>query len=129
MPWQNSPEDRQRSNATYGADWRRARRRAMERAAWKCQIRMEGCQGAATQVDHITPVSQGGGHDLANLRAARTSCHGKVTAAQGEGPATILRLTRCRSSAHPGDSKSQSDDTESSGPRCVRAGVALFPLP
>jgi hypothetical protein len=59
MPWQNSPGDRQRSNATYGADWRRARRRAMERAAWKCQIRMEGCQGVATQVDHITPAPGG----------------------------------------------------------------------
>lgn len=85
MTWRKTPADRQRDNANYGADWRRARLACLRRCNWRCEIRLDGCQGAASQVDHIVPVSQGGGHDQGNLRGACRSCHAKVTAQQGGG--------------------------------------------
>ena len=85
MPWKNDRAARDRSNATYGADWRKARLKCLQRCQWRCEIRLAGCQGAASQVDHITPVSQGGTHDQSNLRGACKSCHAKVTAQQGGG--------------------------------------------
>jgi 5-methylcytosine-specific restriction protein A len=86
MPWQNTPGDRQRSDAAYrNAEYKRNRQQCMRLANWRCQIQMEGCAGAASQVDHIVPVSRGGTHELTNLRAACRSCHAKVTAQQGGG--------------------------------------------
>jgi len=85
MPWRNDEAARRHTSATYGAAWRRARAECLRRAKWRCQIRLEGCQGAASQVDHITPVSEGGTHDQSNLRATCTACHAKVTAQQGGG--------------------------------------------
>jgi hypothetical protein len=52
----------------------------MERCRWRCEIRLDGCQGAASEVDRIGPVSQGGTHDLGNLRGACRSCHARTTA-------------------------------------------------
>lgn len=83
MPWANDRRARDHSNATYGADWRKARLACLKRCRWRCEIRLDGCRGAASQVDHIVPVSQGGGHDQANLRGACASCHARVTARQG----------------------------------------------
>lgn len=83
MPWSNSPDDRRRSSATYGADWRRARDAAMRRDQWRCQLRLEGCQGAASQVGHILAVADGVDHRLTNLRSVCTACHAKRTAQQG----------------------------------------------
>lgn len=85
MPWRNDDAARKHSNATYGQAWRRARAECLRRAAWRCQLRLEGCQGAASQADHVIPVSQGGGHEQGNLRAACAACHAKVTAQQGGG--------------------------------------------
>jgi 5-methylcytosine-specific restriction enzyme A len=87
MPWGNTPEDRRRSNTTYGARWRRARTECLNRARWKCQLRLDGiCTGAATQVDHIQGVAEGGSlYDQANLRAACEPCHKARTAQQGGG--------------------------------------------
>jgi 5-methylcytosine-specific restriction enzyme A len=85
MPWPSDRESQRRSSTTYGAAWRRARDQCLHRAGWQCQIRLDGCQGAASQADHIIPVSQGGKHEQGNLRAACRSCHAKVTAQQGGG--------------------------------------------
>lgn len=85
MPWANSPEDRSRSAQVYGAEYRRNRTLALRRDKWRCQIRLPGCTGAASQADHIIPVSEGGTHDVSNLRAACKSCHQKTTAQQGRG--------------------------------------------
>ena len=85
MPWPTDRESKRRSDATYNAEYRRNRKICLERARWRCEIRLEGCTRRATQADHITPVSRGGGHGLGNLRAACESCHRKVTAQQGGG--------------------------------------------
>ena len=96
--WTSRNQDRMRQ---YQREWRRlnrdsarvseSRRRARKRAAhcikftaeqliqrWtyygnKCWI----CGGAATQTDHVKPLSKGGPHILANLRPICGSCNGR----------------------------------------------------
>jgi len=86
MPWANARESRLRSNTNYGAAYRRNRNECLRLAGWRCQIRLPGvCIGAASQADHITAVADGGGHELANLRAACSPCHKARTAQQGGG--------------------------------------------
>lgn len=83
MPWHKAPEDRQRDARRYGATWRRARDAHLRKVRWRCEIRGEGCRGAATEVDHIDGADNDPHHR--NLRAACSTCHGKVTAQQGGG--------------------------------------------
>lgn len=85
MPWSNSPGDRRRSAQTYGSAWRKARDAAMRRAHGRCELRLDGCIGAASEVDHIVGVADGGGHDQSNLRPVCGPCHAKRTAQQGGG--------------------------------------------
>jgi 5-methylcytosine-specific restriction endonuclease McrA len=95
VPWANTPADRAHTARTYGAKWRKARLACLRAANWRCQIRLEGCQGAASQVDHIDQAASDPGHR--NLRAACKSCHGKVTAQQGGG----YRIPANRATADP----------------------------
>jgi 5-methylcytosine-specific restriction endonuclease McrA len=89
MPWQKTPEDRRRDQAIYGSpEYKRNREAAKRRAGGRCEV----CQHPHTrlQADHIIPVSQGGGHSLANLRMSCTGpgtcqCHDKKTATEGGG--------------------------------------------
>lgn len=83
MPWEKTRADRQRDARVYGAKWRRARDACLRAARWRCQIQMEGCQGAASQVDHIDGVENDPDHQ--RLRAACTECHKRITAQQGGG--------------------------------------------
>jgi 5-methylcytosine-specific restriction enzyme A len=87
MPWENDPEKRRRDTANYdSAEYKRNRPIAMRRDRWRCQIQAPGiCIGAASQCDHIIPVTQGGGHKLDNLRAACGPCHARKTAGEGGG--------------------------------------------
>lgn len=58
-------------------DWRSLRALILERDGAVCQIRDKGCTHQATQVDHITPVADGGAFwDERNLRAACQRCNG-----------------------------------------------------
>jgi 5-methylcytosine-specific restriction protein A len=73
------PAERQR----YGADWRRTRV-AYLRAHPLCEACLErGLYIAATDVHHMTPLSRGGTHDVANLQALCHACHSSVTAREG----------------------------------------------
>jgi len=40
-----------------------------------CAIRLPGCEGVATTVDHIVPVADGGTDALSNLRPACEHCN------------------------------------------------------
>ena len=51
------------------------RRRVMRRDLWLCALRDNGCTGQATELDHIKPVSAGGGNEEDNLRAVCRNCH------------------------------------------------------
>lgn len=95
MPWDTSPEKRRKDAATYGsAEYRTSRKQAIARANGCC----EKCQSRdRVQVDHIVPVSQGGGHSLSNLRVLCLSCHQRVTAQQGGG----YRKPGPRGAGHP----------------------------
>jgi 5-methylcytosine-specific restriction endonuclease McrA len=77
VPWDSARKD----PAYNTAAWRRARNAAMKRAQWKCEIRLDCCIGAATQVDHVAGLDNDRNHQ--NLRAACAPCHAKVTARQG----------------------------------------------
>ena len=84
MPWNNNdPAKRSRDSRVYNADYRRKRLACLRAAKWRCEIRLEGCQGAASQADHQDGADQDLQHR--HLRAACTSCHRKVTAQQGGG--------------------------------------------
>jgi len=61
--------------------WKRARLAQLRKAKWRCELRLEGCQGAASEVDHIHGIAADPEHRF--LRAACTSCHRKRTAQQG----------------------------------------------
>jgi 5-methylcytosine-specific restriction protein A len=87
MAWTKTPAGRRRDTQVYGnPEYQRNRKTILRNAAGRCQIRTESiCTHRATEVDHLTPVSQGGGHDLRNLRAACGPCHRHKTAAEGGG--------------------------------------------
>lgn len=85
MPWANTPADRHLSSQAYGARYRRNRAEAMRRTAWRCELRLPGCIGAASECDHVVSVADGGGDHVSNLRAACKPCHAQRTAQQGGG--------------------------------------------
>lgn len=82
MPWSNDKAAREHSNATYGAEWKRARAAALARAGRRCQK----CSSTQEiQVDHVIPVSQGGSHAASNLQVLCGNCHRHKTATEGSG--------------------------------------------
>lgn len=89
MPWSADPEKRRADARNYGTpEYRRAREAARRRAGGCCE--QCGHRHARLQCDHRIPVSQGGGHSLANLRMlcagpGSCRCHEKKTAQEGGG--------------------------------------------
>lgn len=80
MPgWKNVRKD----PAYNTSAWKRARENCLRRANWKCELRLAGCQGAASQADHIDGLANDPNHQ--NLRAVCKACHAKRTAQQGRG--------------------------------------------
>jgi hypothetical protein len=55
----------------------------MRAANWHCEIKLPGCAGAASEVDHILGVAADPDHTM--LRATCKTCHRKITAQQGGG--------------------------------------------
>ena len=56
-------------------DWERRREMIFMRDNSLCTISGPRCMVAATEVDHIVPREEGGGHELHNLRAVCQECH------------------------------------------------------
>lgn len=83
MTWRKTETDRKRDSRRYGPGWRKARDRAIKAANWRCEIRLQGCTGAASEVDHILGAAADPQHTA--LRAACLTCHRKITAQQGGG--------------------------------------------
>ena len=51
----------------HGANWRKARRAALERAAYRCEL--PDCRKSSRlEVHHVTPIYEGGTNEPANLR-------------------------------------------------------------
>jgi 5-methylcytosine-specific restriction enzyme A len=57
--------------------WQETRQRVLARDGYRCQIKLTGCHGRATTVDHIRSLAEGGSMtDESNLRAACGYCNG-----------------------------------------------------
>lgn len=99
MPWDNSPEKRRRDARVYqDPEYVRNRELARQRAGGRCECQGDcgrhqgpcGRRDRRLQCDHDTPVSRGGGHELANLRMlgagdGTCKCHERKTAQEGGG--------------------------------------------
>lgn len=70
----------------YPEDWEERRRKVYERDDYECQIC--GYRGNVGEgklhAHHITPISDGGGHELENLVTLCRSCHSGVHAGKTE---------------------------------------------
>ena len=77
MPWSTARKD----PAYNTAEYRRARLNCLKAARWRCQIRLPGCAGAASEADHTQGLDNDRQHQ--HLRAACKPCHAKVTSRQG----------------------------------------------
>ncbi|AJD82421.1 HNH endonuclease [Mycobacterium phage Sheen] len=96
MTWNTS--DRR---ARLPSDWEENYRQPVLRdAKYRCQIRLPGCLGKATDVDHITP---GDDHSRRNLQAACDRCHLKKSSREGNAKQRRMRAARFRPpERHPG---------------------------
>jgi 5-methylcytosine-specific restriction endonuclease McrA len=73
--------------------WKDQRLRVLKRDSYICAY----CSGEATQVDHVIPRANGGGHDLDNLVACCAPCNSRkgshnegVFLARGATPPVFL---------------------------------------
>jgi len=69
-----------------GRAWMELRQRVMDRDRWLCQ----NCGAPGHHVDHIIPVSKGGGDTMDNLRALCAACN----LSKGAGPSVPAPLRR-----------------------------------
>lgn len=82
------------------SNWQSIRRLVFQRDRYTCQLRLSGCRGIATEVDHIT---RGDNHDLSNLRAVCSGCHKIKTVAEAQEARRIKKSRRFRPiESHPG---------------------------
>lgn len=68
---------------TRGAGWMRTRARILRRDCGLCQCaecKAAGRLRPAHEVDHVTPLEQGGSDDDSNLQAIAVECHKRKTA-------------------------------------------------
>lgn len=87
------------------ADWSLRRIRVLRRDGYRCQERHstgELCGELAHEVDHIVPRSQGGGHELENLRAICRWHHGRKSSAEGRAARRPRPTQKRDPEPHPG---------------------------
>lgn len=81
-------------------NWGRLRRRVLREAEGRCEMRVEGCLGVASEVDHIRA---GDDHSRSNLRAVCRRCHALKSSVEGNSRlAELRRLKRRPEGRHPG---------------------------
>jgi 5-methylcytosine-specific restriction enzyme A len=81
--WQRTPEEEKVHRAQYGKRWQQMRQWLLAREPLCRQCQAEGKTTAATEVDHITPLAQGGAHAAANLQPLCRDCHQRKSAREG----------------------------------------------
>jgi len=67
----------------YGRAWKRIRDRFIASHPLCERCGKQGRLTPASEVHHVRPLSQGGGHEEANLMALCTPCHSEITARDG----------------------------------------------
>ena len=60
--------------------WRRLRARVLERDQFTCSYCLEECDADKLCVDHVVPISRGGGNEDANLVACCRPCNSSKSA-------------------------------------------------
>lgn len=80
-------------------DWDRRRKRILRRDQGICYIC--GALGA-DEVDHVIPVSQGGGDEDENLAAIHGTCHAKKTQAEAKAANPRAVPRKRGEEKHPG---------------------------
>ena len=82
-------------------NWGRTRLRILRRDRGICYV----CHGAgAKEVDHIVPVSQGGGEEDSNLAAICSyPCHARKTSSEANAANPMARPRKRAEEKHPGD--------------------------
>ena len=68
-----------------GYTWQKIRRAVMARDRYQCQLC--GCVSMAHEVDHVTPLEQGGSNEMDNLRLTCVECHKGKTAREASARA------------------------------------------
>lgn len=77
--WNRAPRSAS-SKRTGTRQWKLIRAKTLTRDGHQCQLRGPNCTIEATQVDHVIPVSQGGGDELSNTTSVCKPCHDQKSA-------------------------------------------------
>lgn len=84
--WQRENANRPSPSAQgYDTRWRKLRLMHLRQHPLCVECTRQGLTVAASEVDHITPLAQGGTHDPDNLQSLCKSRHSRKTAAQSLG--------------------------------------------
>lgn len=95
MGWESSGRRQQLPE-----NWFRLRKQVLRECGGRCEMRIEGCLGVATEVDHIRP---GDDHSRTNLRGVCRRCHALKSSGEGNSRLSELRrLKRRPEGRHPG---------------------------
>lgn len=93
--WYSYSRVTMKTNDSRGWEWSRIRREALDRNRrdldGRCQARLDGCLGEATQVHHVVERADGGGDDPHNLMAICEACHTRVTVEANQRRASARR--------------------------------------
>jgi len=79
-------------------NWASLRARVLARDGSTCTT----CGQPAYTADHVTPVAQGGSHDMSNLAAICKPCHDAKTKAEARAGWTKKRSRKRPPEQHPG---------------------------
>lgn len=82
----------------YPDDWDKRRKQVLERDGYECQDC--GATDKPLHVHHVTPISEGGNHNLSNLEALCESCHAKEHPVQTRLRSAVSENTRIRMKYH-----------------------------
>ena len=93
-----NPTNYQRLSDQSGHAWAKIRQRILRRDCGLCQpCKREDRLTLAQQVDHIVPVSKGGGNEDVNLESTCLACHQEKTRAD----LGLKQVTACDASGLP----------------------------
>lgn len=81
--WQRSAAEERAHRARYGARWQQLRNSLLANEPLCRVCAAAGRTTAATEIDHITPVSAGGSDHPNNLQPICRNCHQRKTAGEG----------------------------------------------
>lgn len=69
----------------YPSNWKTLKKATFHRCGGQCEVITEQgtrCPNAATEIDHMTPIAEGGTHQMVNLRGVCQPHHRQKTRAE-----------------------------------------------